>query len=66
MNLLRKLYDFITKPAPIQQRVLLEFQQAESSLLESKSALEFAEAMVSYNTKRVERLKKFLQETIAP
>ena len=38
-----------------------ELEEARRSLLEALSAAEYAQAMVEYNTKRVERLKTFVE-----
>lgn len=42
---------------------LVELEEARRQLLASQSALEYAQSMVQYNTRRVERLTQQVKET---
>lgn len=42
-----------------------ELRNAEQSLLEAQSAMEYASALVSYNQSRVARLRNFIKDSDA-
>lgn len=50
----------IYQPPPEEMIAALEYDQARRSLLEAHSAREYAEAMVTYHQRRIERLRKTL------
>jgi hypothetical protein len=46
-----------------QELALHELTNAELELLEARSAVEYAQAITTYNEARVERLRLYLQQT---
>ncbi len=58
-NELREMYRAIT-PA---QAIVRELAEAEMSLLKSETAVEWAQASVTYNKNRIKRLKAYLATT---
>ena len=50
----------IYQPPPEEMIAALEYDQARRSLLEAHSAREYAEAMVTYHQRRIDRLRTTL------
>ena len=55
MNWIKQLFRLPSAEA----LALQEYEQARRRLLEAQSAREYAEAMVSYHQKRIDRLSKY-------
>ena len=55
MNWIKQLFRLPSAEA----LALQEYEQARRRLLEAQSAREYAEAMVSYHQKRIDRLEKY-------
>ena len=52
----------LPRPKPLKARVEEELYEAQCDLLKAETALEWAQACVEYNNKRIVRLKQRLQE----
>lgn len=58
MNDLMKIF---SKPSPLQVAAI-ELAQAELELLKAETGVEYAAALVTYNTTRVKRLRSFVSK----
>lgn len=57
LNWVKGLWDM----PPALDMAKMELAKAERELLEAQTGVEYAQAMVVYNTQRVERLRAFLE-----
>lgn len=55
-----KIKSPFSKPTPI-EIATKELQEAQEKLLEAQTGLEYAKAMVEYNTNRVARLQEYIK-----
>lgn len=60
MNILTEAWKIICQKMTPTERAARELSQAELSLLEAQSAVEYAQSVVIYNQNRIKRLKTFL------
>lgn len=61
MNLLKYLQNLFAKPTPL-ELATMELVQAERAKLEAETGREYADALVKYNTARITRLRKYINE----
>lgn len=64
MKFLQNLYNLITEGKPALYFATQELLAAEREDLRAKSALDLAEAMVLYNSRRIIRLRKLVSDTV--
>lgn len=58
---IKRAFNVFYTPSPM-EIAARELVQAQRSLLEAQSAREYADAMVTYHTKRIDRLQRYLRE----
>jgi len=61
MNFLKYLQNLFAKPTPL-ELATMELVQAERAKLEAETGREYADALVKYNTARITRLRKYINE----
>ncbi len=61
MNFLKYLQNLFAKPTPL-ELAAMELVQAERAKLETETGREYADALVKYNTARITRLRKYINE----
>ena len=62
MHIIKRFYNYLTEIPPADILALQELHEAEREILVAKSALEYAETLVDYHTKRINRLKGMMIE----
>lgn len=62
MNILKEIYRTIIRLPSTLEIAAAELEEAERGVLDARSTMEYAEALVGYNQKRVYRLRKYIAE----
>ena len=61
MNFLNWIKEFFARPTPL-ELAMEELVSAERAKLEAETGAEYAKALVEYNTARITRLQKFINQ----
>jgi hypothetical protein len=64
MNKIRTLWQFATHPPKAKELAVKELESAKRGYLENKTHQEYYQALCSFETQRIARLEKYLEEPL--
>lgn len=64
MNELKKLWTLLTTPLTSSERAIKELESAKRSYLENKTHAEYYQSLCSFESQRIARLEKYLEEPV--
>ena len=64
MNELKKLWMILVTPLTSSERAIKELENAKRSYLENKTHAEYYQSLCSFESQRIARLEKYLEEPV--
>lgn len=64
MNKIRAMWQAVTQPPKAKELAIKELENAKRSYLENKTHAEYYSTLCSFETQRISRLEKYLEEPI--